>query len=193
MVALQGLRDKGRIQPGQKVLINAAAGGIGTFAVQIAKVFGAEVTGVCSSAKVELVRSIGADHVIDYTREDFTRSGEHYDLVVATGGYRSIFDYRRALTPTGTYVMTGGATAQVFEAALLGPMLSAISRQRLGSLIVRQSRGDLLLIKDLIDSGRVVPVIDRQFPLQAVADAVRYYGQGHSSGKVVISMEEDGG
>jgi NADPH:quinone reductase-like Zn-dependent oxidoreductase len=187
VVALQGLRDVGRIQPGQKVLIVGASGGNGTFAVQIAKSFGAEVTGVCSTRNLDLVRSIGADHLIDYTREDFAQSEQRYDLILAAGGYRSIFDY---LSPEGTYVMVGGAMAQVYEAMLLGPFLSMAGSQTLVNLAAVSRQEDLVVVKELIEAGRVVPVIDRRYPLHQVADALRYYGEGHSRGKVVITVEQ---
>jgi NADPH:quinone reductase-like Zn-dependent oxidoreductase len=188
VVALQGLRDRGGIQPGQKVLINGASGGIGTFAIQIAKSFGAEVTGVCSTRNLDLVRSIGADHVIDYTQTDFARTGQRYDLILATAGYRSIFDYRRALTPNGTYVATGGSMAQIFQPMFLGPWISMTGGQKMVNLSAKPDQGDLEFVKQLIEAGKVVPVIDRRYPLSEVAEAVRYYGRGHSRGKVVIAV-----
>ena len=191
VVALQGLRDKGQIQSGQKVLIVGASGGIGTFAVQIAKSFGAEVTGVCSTRNLDMVRSIGADHVIDYTREDFTKSGQRYDLILATAGYRSIFDYARALSPKGIYVVTGGSMAQVFQPMFLGPLISMTGTKKMGNLIVRINQKDLVLMKELIEAGKVKPVIDRRYPLSEVAEALRYYGEGHARGKVVITVEGD--
>jgi NADPH:quinone reductase-like Zn-dependent oxidoreductase len=191
LVALQGLRDKGQIQPGQKVLINGASGGIGTFAVQIAKSFGAEVTGVCSTRNLDMVRSIGADHVIDYTQEDFTQNEQRYDLILAAGGYRSIFDYKRALSPKGIYVSTGGSMAQTFQAMLLGPWISMTGTKKMGALLARPNQKDLVFMKELLEAGKVVPVIDRRYPLSEVAEAVRYYGEGHSQGKVVITLEND--
>ena len=191
VVALQGLRDQGEIQAGQKVLIVGASGGNGTFAVQIAKSFGAQVTGVCSTRNVELVRSIGADHVIDYTREDFTTSGQRYDLIVAAGGYRSILDYRRALSPEGTYVMVGGTMAQVYQAMILGPFISMTGSKKMTNLAAMSSQEDLVFMKELIETGKVVPVIDRRYPLREVAKALRYYGEGHSQGKVVIAVEQE--
>lgn len=189
LVALQALRDQGQIKCGQKVVIAGASGGIGTFAVQIAKYFGAEVTGVCSTRNVDLVRSLGADHVIDYTREDFTKNGQQYDLIVATAGYRSIFDYRRALGPGGIYVATGGAMAQIFQGMLLGPFLST-GGKKMGSMLVDPNRG-LDFMRDLIESGRVKPVIDRCYPLRETAEALRYYGERHARGKVVITVEHN--
>jgi NADPH:quinone reductase-like Zn-dependent oxidoreductase len=191
VVALQGLRDKGHIQPGQKVLIVGASGGIGTFAVQIAKFFGAEVTGVCSTRNLDMVRSTGADHVIDYTQEDFTRNGQFYDLILAMAGYRSIFDYRRALSSTGMYVMAGGSMSQVFQAMLLGPWLSMIGSKKLTSLAAKPNIKDLAFVKELVEAGKVKPVIDRCYPLSEVAEALRYYGEGHARGKVVIAVEHN--
>ena len=191
VVALQGLRDQGEIQAGQKVLIVGASGGNGTFAVQIAKSFGAKVTGVCSTRNLDLVRSIGADHVIDYTREDFTQSGQRYDLILAAGGYRSIFDYRRALSPKGTYVMVGGAMAQVYEAMILGPFISMAGSKKMVNLAAMPSQEDLVFVKELLEAGKVVPVIDRRYPLSEVAKALRYYGEGHSQGKVVVTVEQE--
>jgi len=191
ITALQGLRDNGQIQPGQKVLIVGASGGIGTFAVQIAKSFGAEVTGVCSTRNLDMVRSIGADQVIDYTQEDFTKSGQRYDLILAAGGYRSIFDYKRALSPKGIYVWAGGSMAGLFQAVLLGPLISMAGSKKMGNLSPRTDPRDLVFLKELLEAGKVVPVIDRRYPLSEVAEAVRYYGEGHSQGKVVITVEHN--
>jgi NADPH:quinone reductase-like Zn-dependent oxidoreductase len=190
VVALQGLRDQGEIQSGQKVLIVGASGGNGTFAVQIAKSFGAEVTGVCSTRNADMVGSIGADHVIDYTQEDFAQGEGRYDLILAAGGYRSIFDYRRALSPGGRYVMVGGAMAQVYEAMLLGPFVSMIGSQRLVNLSAMPDQEDLAFVGKLIEAGKVVPVIDRRYPLNEVPEALRYYGEGHCQGKVVITVAQ---
>jgi NADPH:quinone reductase-like Zn-dependent oxidoreductase len=190
LVALQALRDKGKIQSGHKVLIHGASGGIGTFAVQIAKSFGAEVTGVCSTRNLEMVRSLGADHVVDYTKEDFAQNGQQYDLIVATAGYRSILDYRRALSPQGTYVSTGGAMAQTFQALLLGPFLSMFGDKKLGAMLVEPNK-DLDFVTDLIEAGKVKPVVDRQYPLSETAQALSYYAEGHTRGKVVITVEHD--
>jgi NADPH:quinone reductase-like Zn-dependent oxidoreductase len=188
LTALQGLRDKGHIQKGQKVLINGAGGGVGMFAVQIAKAFGAEVTAVCSTRNLDRVRSIGADHVIDYTQEDFTRSGQQYDLILAANGYHSISDYRRALSPTGTYVTTGGSDAQMFQTMLLGPWISRTGRQKMGNSAHKPNQKDLAFMKELIEAGKVTPVIDRLFPLRDVAGAMRYLETGHAQGKVVITV-----
>src|SRR5205809_8078657 len=186
--ALQGLRDKGQIQLGQKVLVNGASGGVGTFAVQIAKSFGTEVTGVCSTRNVDMVRSIGADQVIDYTQEDFTRNGQRYDLILAVNGYHSISDYKRALHPEGVYVMTGGSNAQLFQAMLLGPLVSMTGRQKMGNSAHKPNQKDLMFMKELLEASKVKPVIDRRFPLRDVADAIRYLEAGHAQGKVVITV-----
>jgi len=191
VVALQGLRDKGQIQAGQKVLVYGASGGIGTFAVQIAKAYGAEVTGVCSTRNIESVQSIGADHVIDYTQEDFTQDGQQYDLILAAAGYRSIFDYRRALNPSGKYVATGGSMAQIFQPMLLGPWLSTRGR-KMSSLAMMPNINDLVEVKKLIEAGKVVPVIDRSFSLRELPEALRYYAAGHSRGKVIITVDQEG-
>jgi NADPH:quinone reductase-like Zn-dependent oxidoreductase len=191
ITALQGLR-KGHVQPGQKVLINGASGGVGTFAVQIAKSFGAEVTAVCSTGKLDMVRSIGADHVIDYTQEDFTKSGQRYDLVIAANGYHSILGYRRALSPKGICVTTGGSMAQIFQAILLGPLISLIGGKKMGSMgIARLNQKDLVFLKELLEAGKLVPVIDRCYPLSEVAEAFRYFEEGHVKGKVIITLEHD--
>ena len=191
IVALQGLRNKGQIQPGQKVLINGASGGIGTFAVQIAKSFGAEVTGVCSMRNLEMVLSIGADHVIDYTQEDFTKNGQRYDLILAAAGYRSIFDYKRALSPRGIYVMIGGSMKQIVQANLLGPAISKAGGKKLVALSHKLNQNDLVFMKELIEAGKVVPVIDKCYSLSEIAEALRYYGEGHARGKIVITLEHN--
>lgn len=188
LVALQALRDAGQIQSGHKVLIYGASGGNGTFAVQIAKAFGAEVTGVCSTRNLALVRSIGADHVIDYTRKDFAANGQRYDLIVATVGDRSIFDYRRALTPRGTYVAAGGSLAQIFAGMLLGPWLSKTGGKTLRGVHHKENPEDLHFMNELLETGKVEPVIDRRYPLEQAVDALRYYGEGRSQGKVVITV-----
>jgi NADPH:quinone reductase-like Zn-dependent oxidoreductase len=171
VVALQGLRDEGQIQSGQRVLINGASGGIGTFAVQIAKSFGAEVTGVCSTRNLDMVRSIGADHVIDYTQEDFAQTEQGYELILATAGYRSIYDYERALSPKGIYVMAGGTLKQVFQAGLLGPRISKQDGKKLVNLAAKPSREDLIFVKGLLEAGEIAPVIDRIYPLSEVPTA----------------------
>jgi NADPH:quinone reductase-like Zn-dependent oxidoreductase len=189
ITALQGLRAKGQIQPGQKVLIYGAGGGVGTFAVQLAKAFGAEVTAVCSTRNVDLVRSIGADQVIDYTQADFTKNGQRYDLIFAVNGYHSIFDYKRALNPRGVYVFIGGSMAAMFQAMLLGPLVSMTGGQKMGSMgVAKPSQKDLVYMKDLLEAGKVVPVIDRRYPLGETAEALRYLEKGHAKGKVVITV-----
>ena len=188
VVALQGLRNEGKIQAGQKVLIVGASSGIGTFAVQIAKSFGAEVTGVCGTRNLDMVRSIGADHIIDYTKDDFVQNGQLYDLILATAGYRSIHDYKRALSAKGVYVMSGGAMKQVIEAMLQGSRISEKGGKTMVNLAAKPSQKDLVFIKELIEGGKVVPVVDRCFSLGETAKAIDYYGEGHASGKVVITV-----
>jgi NADPH:quinone reductase-like Zn-dependent oxidoreductase len=193
--ALQGLRDRGEVQPGQKVLIIGASGGVGTFAVQIAKAFGAEVTGVCSTRNLDLVRSIGADQVIDYTREDFTQNGQLYDLILDMAGDRSLSDCRRALTPRGTLVMVGSSGSTSSHLYLRGLdrwlralVLSAFVRQRLRALLQTRSNEDLVVLKELIEAGKVMPVISAHYPLREAPQAIRHFEEGHARGKVVITM-----
>jgi NADPH:quinone reductase-like Zn-dependent oxidoreductase len=188
--ALQGLRDKGQIQSGQKVLINGASGGVGTFAVQIAKSFGAEVTGVCSTRNLDMVRSIGADHVIDYTREDFTNNGQQYDLIYCAVGNRSTTDYKRALKPQGACVIAGFTNLRLlFEHMILGPLGSKAGGKRVGQMdTAKANQKDLVVIKELLEAGKVVPVIDRRYPLREVPAALRYLEEGHARGKVVITI-----
>lgn len=188
LLALQGLRDKGHVQSGQKVLINGAGGGVGTFAIQIAKMCGADVTGVDHTEKLEMMRSIGADHVIDYTQEDFTNSGQQYDLILDVMGYHSIFDYRRALGPGGIYVMVGGSTALANQIMFLGPWISMIGSKKMGLLLHKANKG-LCHMAELLEAGKVIPVIDRHYPLEGAAKALRYLGEGHAKGKVVITLE----
>ncbi len=192
--ALQGLRDKGQIQSGQKVLINGASGGVGTFAVQIAKSFGAEVTGVCSTRNLDMVRSIGADHVIDYTREDFTKDGQTYDLIYCAVGNRSAADYKRALNPNGICVVAGFTTMShmLFQVLFLGAWVSMTGSRKIGTMgTVIPNKEDLVFIKELLETGKVVPVIDRTYPLSETAEAIRYLEEGHAQGKVVISLEHN--
>jgi len=191
ITALQGLRDQGRIRPGQKVLIDGASGGVGTFAVQIAKSFGAEVTAVCSTRNVDTARSIGADHVIDYTREDFTQNGLRYDLILAANAYHSIFDYKRALSPDGVYVWVGGRVS--FQVMLLAPLLSRIGRKKVCYFLANLNKKDMVFLKDLLEAGKVVPVIDRSYPLSDAAEALRYLGEGHAQGKVILTVEHSSG
>jgi NADPH:quinone reductase-like Zn-dependent oxidoreductase len=188
----QGLRDIGQIQPGQKVLINGASGGVGTFAVQIAKSFGADVTAVCSTKNLDMARSIGADQVIDYTQEDFTKSGRLYDLILAVNGYHPLSAYKRALRPKGIYVMAGGTLAQVMQAMLLGPWMSQGGGKKMGGVTGRPNQEDLVFMKGLLEAGKVVPVIDRRYPLSETAGALRYLGEGHARGKVVITVKQNG-
>jgi NADPH:quinone reductase-like Zn-dependent oxidoreductase len=189
LTALQGLRDQGQIQPGQKVLIQGAAGGVGTFAVQIAKAFGAEVTAVCSTRNLEQARQLGADHVIDYTQEDFTRNGQQYDLILAANGFHPLSAYKRALAPQGKYVMAGGTPAQIFQAMLLGPLMSKKGGKTLGGVSAKTKREDLTTLKEMLEAGKIIPAIDRRYPLSETAEALRYLGTGHARGKIVITME----
>lgn len=190
LTALQGLRDKGRIRPGQKVLIDGASGGVGTFAVQIAKSFRAEATAVCSPRNMDMARSIGADHVIDYTREDFTRKGERYDLILAVNGHHPMRHYRRALSPQGICVVAGGPLSQVFQSMAFGPLLSRSGGKKIGFMgIATTPKTDLIVLKELLETGKLVPVIDRRYPLSEVPQAIRYLIDEHARGKVVITLE----
>ena len=191
MTALQGLRDNGHIQPGQKVLINGASGGVGTFAVQIARAFGAEVTAVCSTRNLEMVHSIGAEHVIDYTKEDFTQNGQQYDLILAVNGFHPISDYLRALKPEGSYVVAGGSMIQLIQAASKGKQTSKTGGQKTYITSLVQSQKDLILIKELIESGKIMPVIDGCYPLSKTAVAFWYFEKAHPKGKVVINVEQN--
>ncbi len=191
ITALQGLRDKGSIQKGQKVLIQGASGGVGTCAVQIAKLFGAEVTGVCSTKNLELVRSLGADRVIDYTREDFTLNGQRYDLILAVNGFHPISHYLRALNPDGTCVVAGGSMLQIFQAGLQARKSPGTGKQKVVLLSLAHDPQDLLLVKGLLESGKIRPVIDGCYPLAKTADALRYFDQVHPKGKVVITTADN--
>jgi NADPH:quinone reductase-like Zn-dependent oxidoreductase len=192
ITALQGLRDKGHIQTGHKVLINGASGGVGTFAVQVAKAFGAEVTGVCSTRNIELARSLGADHVIDYTREDFTRSDQRYDLMFDVAGSRSWSECRRVLNPQAILVMVGAPKGN----RLIGPLghivtlaLSALpSSQKVVFFLAKLNKADMVVLRELLEEGKVTPVIDRRYELSEIADALRYLGEGHAQGKIVITV-----
>lgn len=192
ITALQALRQ-GKAGSGEKVLINGASGGVGTFAVQIAKAFGCEVTGVCSSSKMDMVRSIGADHVINYQKEDVTKSDERYDLVIAANGYHPVTDYKRILTPAGRYLSVGGSLSQMFESMLLGPLLSGKNGKQIGHVSATANPKDLAFVTDLAASGKIKPVIDRVYTLPEVPDAMRYLEEGHARGKVVISMTRQSG
>jgi NADPH:quinone reductase-like Zn-dependent oxidoreductase len=190
--ALQAVRDHGRVEPGQKVLIIGASGGVGTFAVQLAKVFGAHVTGVCSTTKVDLVRSLGADHVIDYTREDFAKGRQRYDVILDIGGNPSLSRLRRALAPKGTLVITGGETGGRwlggYDRQLRALLLSRFVGQNLKTFINKENHEDLIVLTELIESGKVTPVIDRTYPLTDAPKAIRYLEEGHARGKVVITV-----
>jgi NADPH:quinone reductase-like Zn-dependent oxidoreductase len=188
ITALQGLRDKGNIQPGQKVLINGASGGVGTFAVQIAKSFGAEVTGVCTTRNLEMVRSLGADHVIDYKKEDFTQNGQRYDLILAVNGYHPISDYLHALKPEGTYVVTGGSMFQLFQAASSRKRIAKTRYQKIYVVSLEHNEKDLVEIKELLGSGKIMPVIDGCYPLSKTSEAFWYFEKVHPRGKVIISV-----
>jgi NADPH:quinone reductase-like Zn-dependent oxidoreductase len=190
--ALQGLRNKGQIQPGQKVLINGASGGVGTFAVQIAKAYGTEVTGVCSTLNLAMVRAIGADHVIDYTQADFTRNGQRYDLIFDVVGNRSVADLQRALSPTGICAVAGFTTlGRLFQVSLLGAWVSKTGHKKIGLMeTAKANKKDLMVIQDLLESGKVVPVIDRTYPLRETTEAIRYLEAGHARGKVVITVAQ---
>ena len=190
VTALQGLRDAGGLRPGEKVLVHGASGGVGTFAVQLAKLLGAEVAGVCSTGKVDLVRSLGADHVIDYTREDFTRGGERWDLILAANGDHPILDYQRALRPGGRYVMAGGSSRQMFEALILGQLIFMGSGKRMAALSAKVNPKDLAYLADLVETGQLKPLIDRRYPLREVPEAIRFVAEGHARGKVVVDVAE---
>jgi NADPH:quinone reductase-like Zn-dependent oxidoreductase len=195
ITALQAIRDKGKVQAGQKVLINGASGGVGTFAVQIAKSYGADVTGVCSTRNIELVRSLGADHVIDYTKEDFTKSDQHYDVILDNVANHSLSEFRRVLTPKGKYVMIGGGGAN--EQGLIGVMarplkalvLSKFVSQEMGMMMADANHNDLTILADMMQSGKIKPVIDRTYKLSEVPEAIRYLEEGHARGKVIITVE----
>jgi NADPH:quinone reductase-like Zn-dependent oxidoreductase len=190
--ALQGLRDKGQVRAGQKVLIDGASGGVGIYAVQIAKAFGAEVTAVCRTRNLEMARSLGADHVIDYTHEDFTKSGQRYDLILAVNGHHPLRHFRRALSPAGICVVVGGPLSQVIQAMLLGPLLSKFGSRKLGFMgIAATPQEDLLVLKEFVKTGKIVPVIDRCYPLDQTAEALRYVIDEHARGKVVITMNSE--
>lgn len=189
ITALQGLRNKGHIRPGQKVLVDGASGGVGTFTVQIAKSFGAEVTAVCSTGNVDQMRLLGADHVIDYKKDDFIQHGQHYDLIVAANAHRSIFDYRGALTPNGIYVLLGGGGIEILQAMLLGPWLSKLGNKKMGFMGARIKKEDLLYLSGLLARGKIKPVIDRCYALNQTAEAIRYLEEGHAKGKVVITVD----
>ncbi|MEW5986661.1 MAG: NAD(P)-dependent alcohol dehydrogenase [Chloroflexota bacterium] len=189
LTALQGLRDAGGIRPGQKVLIQGASGGVGTFAVQLAKLFGAEVTAVCSPRNLDVARSMGADYVIDYTQEDITRNQPRYDLILAVNGYHPLSAYKRALNPQGTYICAGGAMPQFLQAIILGPLMSRNGDKKMGSMgIAKVNQKDLVYLAELLEAGKIVPLIDHCYPLSEVPEAIRYVEQKHAQGKVVITL-----
>jgi NADPH:quinone reductase-like Zn-dependent oxidoreductase len=193
VVALQGIRDHGEIKAGDKVLIVGASGGVGTYAVQIAKSYGAEVTAVCSTGKMDLMRSIGADHVIDYTREDFSKNEGQYDLIIGVNGNYSLSEYKRALSPTGTYVCVGGSMTQLFSSMLLGSLRSEKGGRQIKNMgSVKINQGDLVVMRELLEAGKVTPVIDKRYPLSETAEAFRYLGAGHAKGKVIINVADNG-
>jgi NADPH:quinone reductase-like Zn-dependent oxidoreductase len=188
ITALQGVRA-GQIQPNQKVLVNGASGGVGTFTVQIAKSFGTEVTAVCSPQNVDNLRSMGADHVIDYTQEDFTKSGQLYDLILAINGYHPILDYQKALSPKGICVVVGGELPQIFQALVLGPLISKSGGKKISFMgIAKLNHKDLVLLKELLEAGKVKSVIDRRYPLSEAAEAIQYLEEGHARGKIIIAV-----
>jgi NADPH:quinone reductase-like Zn-dependent oxidoreductase len=189
LTALQGIRSAGGIRPGQKVLIQGASGGVGTFAVQLAKSFEAEVTAVCSTRNLDMARSIGADHVIDYTQEDFTKIPLTYDLIFAVNGYHSLSAYKRTLSPRGIYICAGGTMPQIFQAMLLGPILSRKGDKKLGSMgIAKVNQEDLVYLGELLEAGIIFPVIDRSYPLSEIVEAFRYFEEKHAQGKVVVTV-----
>jgi NADPH:quinone reductase-like Zn-dependent oxidoreductase len=191
VIALQGIRDKGQVQSGQKVLINGAGGGAGTFAVQLAKLYGAEVTGVDNTGKLDFMRSLGADLVIDHTQQDFTKNGKQYDLILDVIAHRSAFAYRRALRPNGSYYCVGGSVATMLQILLLGPLIRRTTGKKIRVLAVQPNLKDMLYITELYEAGKVVPIIDRRYPLSEVPEALRYLGEGQAKGKVVISLEQN--
>ena len=190
MLAIQGLRDAGQIRQGQKLLINGAGGGVGSFAVQIAKFYGAELTGVDSPGKLDMMRSMGFDQVIDYTQEDFTKSGQCYDLILDVKTNRSVFDYPRALSPNGVYVTLGGSMTRIFQALLLGPLISMISKKNIHVVGLKPNK-DLAYMNELFEAGKVKPMIDGPYRLSEVPEAIRYFGEGNHKGKIVITLEQN--
>jgi NADPH:quinone reductase-like Zn-dependent oxidoreductase len=190
LLALQGLCDKSEIQPGQRILINGAGGGVGTFAIQMAKSFGAEVTGVDSTGKLDMMSSLGADYVIDYNQDDFTKNGKSYDLILDVKTDRSVFDYWRALSPNGKYVTVGGRSARIIQLVLVGSLISMTGSKKL-TLIKHKPNKDLNIINELFEAGKIKPVLDKCFPLSETAEAFQYFGEGHFNGKVVITVEHN--
>lgn len=188
VTALQGLRDKGKIKSGHKVLIYGASGGVGTFAVQIAKAFGAEVTGVCSTRNVEILRSIGADHIIDYSKERFTQHKEYYDLVLGVNGSNSLSAYKQVLKLNGKFVHVGGSESQLYQTLFIGPFISMTGSKKISSLLQRANQKDLNDVKELLETGKVKPIIDKRFKLSEITKAFKYFQEGHAQGKVVITI-----
>ena len=193
VIALQGIREKGQVQPGQQVLINGAGGSAGVFAVQLAKLYGAEVTGVDNTGKMDFLRSLGADHVIDYTRQNFTKNGKQYDLILDLVAHRSVFAYRRALKPNGTYFFVGGSVATLFQILFMGPLIKRTTGRNLRVLMVPQNNKDLIAITELCVAGKVNPLIDRVYPFNEIPEALRYVEEGRAKGKVVIRVEASTG
>jgi NADPH:quinone reductase-like Zn-dependent oxidoreductase len=189
VIALQGIHHKGQVQPGQRVLINGAGGSAGTFAVQLAKYYGAEVTGVDNTGKLEFLRSLGTDHVIDYTRQDFTKNRNQYDLILDVIAYRSIFAYARALRQGGSYFFVGGSVAVLFQSLLLRPLIRRMTGKNVSLLMVQRNQKDLAFVTELCETGKIVPVIDKRYPLREVPEALRYVGEGRARGKIVIIVE----
>lgn len=189
VIALQGICTKGQVQPGQRVLINGGGGGAGSFAIQLAKLYGAEVTGVDNTGKLDFMRSLGADHVIDYTGEDFTKNRKQYDLILDLIAHHSVFAYRQALRPNGSYFAVGGSSATLLQIVLLGSWIRKTSNKKIHVLAVQRNQQDLVAITELCEAGKIVPVIDRRYPLSEVPEALRYLGEGHARGKIVITVE----
>ncbi|MZQ86948.1 zinc-binding dehydrogenase [Paenibacillus sp. 5J-6] len=190
VLALQGLRDKGKIRRGMKILVNGAGGGVGTFAVQFAKAIGAEVVAVDSAVKLEMLTGLGADEVIDYATKDFTQNGQQYDLILDVVGNRSIIDYKKSLSPSGTYVMVGGPMARIFQVMCLGPWISMTENKNMGILIHKPNQQDQKDLERLVEAGQIIPIIDKRFSLSEVPDALQYLGEGHAKGKVVIQIAD---
>jgi NADPH:quinone reductase-like Zn-dependent oxidoreductase len=188
VTALQGLRDHGQLRAGQKVLIHGASGGVGTFAVPLAKYLGAEVTSVCSTRNVEMARSLGADHVLDYSKADFAKTGQQYDLILAANGNRSIFAYQRALRPGGIYVMAGGSLSQLLQGLLLGKLLFRFANKQMKTFMADLKREDLVLLKELLESGKLKPFVEKCYPISQIQDAFRHFGEGHARGKIIVTM-----
>ena len=189
--ALQALRNNGKVLPGQKVLIYGASGGVGTFAIQIAKALGAEVTGVCSTRNLEKIKSLGADYAIDYVEEDITKNSQKYDVILAVNGYQTIHAYKQLLTEKGRYVMVGGKGKQMRDAMLLGPFLSLSSGKKFGNMLQRANQSDLHFLKNLIEQNKLKPLIDKEFLISEAAEAYRYLQEGHAQGKVIIKVADD--